>query len=473
MRRAVAVAALLLALPASAGDLAPVRMCAEWEPALGTVIAWPLKIPVELVRLLARDELVYVLVAYDDQEERARRALADWRIAPDHVRFVRTSVESEWTRDYGAHQVFDRRGRLVVVDPVYVDTPLFAADPPPVELGQEIPYHQRFPGDDRTNVDLAAFLGLPRWPMAAYLTGGNFLVDGHGAAFTTRAMLDENRSRMAEADFLSLVARLTGVETCHVLDNTEPLGIQHIDCWLKPLDEERLLVKRAPPGHPEHDRIERNVERLERLETCYGRPYEILRVDCPVYGSEPDFLTEEPQPALAAYTNSLILNRKVFVPLFGGPGDETALAVYRAALPGYEVHGFPFDGWRSFDALHCRTRAVFDADMLRLTHPRLRGPVAAGRPVEVSATVEGLGRTKVARRSVELLWRLEGEGEWRRLPLSSAGRPDAYRAAIPPQEAGAVVEYYLAAADRAGRRESLPRSAPAGFYTVTVSAGAP
>jgi len=164
--------------------------------------------------------------------------------------------------------------------------------------------------------------------MPAYLTGGNFLVDGHGTAFMTRAMVDENNSRMSDEAFLQMVEEFTGVHTCHVLDNTESPGIQHIDCWLKVLDEERLLVKQAPPDHPEYDWIEGNVRKLRQLETCFGRPYEILRIDCPVFGMERGFNPEE-EPALPAYTNSLILNHRVFVPRFGGPGDEAALATYR------------------------------------------------------------------------------------------------------------------------------------------------
>jgi len=55
----------------------------------------------------------------------------------------------------------------------------------------------------------------------------------------------------------------------------------------------------------------------------------------------------------------LILNRSVFVPLFDCAGDEPALATWRAALPGYRVVAIPYKGWKPFDALHCRTRAVF------------------------------------------------------------------------------------------------------------------
>jgi hypothetical protein len=47
---------------------------------------------------------------------------------------------------------------------------------------------------------------------------------------------------------------------------------------------------------------------------------------------------------------------------------------------------------------------------------------------------------------------------------------DSFVAAIPDQIAGAEVQYYLAAADLSGRSETLPRTAPAGFYTFTIAA---
>ena len=463
------VLAALLFLGASAKAPREPRIPAEWEPAVGTMIVWPLKLPPELVKRLAAEETLYVLVAYDDQEQHARRTFAGWGIDSDHVQFIRTSVESEWTRDYGAHQVFDRAGNLTVVDPIYIDTPLFPAERPPVKRGDELRYFRRYPGDDRTNLDVAEFFEFPLRSMAAHPTGGNFLVDGHGTAFMTRAMVDENNTRMSDSEFFALVKELTGVRACHVLDNTEKLGIQHIDCWLKLLDEETLLVKRAPTDHPEHARVERNLGRLRQLMTCYGRHYEIVRVDCPVYGTEPDPDTKDSQPALAAYTNSLILNRRVFVPQFGCPGDEAALATYRRALPGYQVHGIPFDGWRSNDALHCRTRAVFDRGLLFFSHARIRGEQPAGKPVPVAATIHAYSGRRLVRHALELRWRRAGESEWRTVPLARAGGPDAFQAQIPAQEAGTGMEYYLSVSDRSGRRETLPRSAPAGFYSFTVA----
>ncbi|MDP4147678.1 MAG: agmatine deiminase family protein [Bacillota bacterium] len=77
------------------------------------------------------------------------------------------------------------------------------------------------------------------------------------------------------------------------------------------------------------------------------------------------YVPSEDEPATtAAYTNSLILNKHVYVPLAGSryaEYDEAALEVYRKALPDYTVHGIigkPEAPWLGTDALHCRTHGV-------------------------------------------------------------------------------------------------------------------
>ena len=48
------------------------RVVAEWEPALGTMIRWPLGIPSDLVVELASDDILYVLVETNNQENHYR-----------------------------------------------------------------------------------------------------------------------------------------------------------------------------------------------------------------------------------------------------------------------------------------------------------------------------------------------------------------------------------------------------------------
>jgi agmatine/peptidylarginine deiminase len=454
---------LFLALAAAAAVSSPGndrRVIAEWEPAAGTLIAWPLEIPDALVVELAKDDEIYVLVSSEDAGQEARRKIIALGVADGRVHVIPSSVQSCWPRDYGSHQLFDARGILRHLDPIYIDTPEFPADPEPIRKGDHIKYPNAWPGDDRTNGAVATFFDAPLDAFPGFLTGGNFLVDGQGTAFSTRALLDENLVMWSEDEMRALVRKLAGIDRWVVLGNTEDKGIQHIDCWLKVLDEETLLVKRPPADHPEAARIERNLETLRGLSNAFGRPYRIVRIDCPRYKED----------RLAAYTNSLILNRKVLVPLFGIPADDLALETYRQAMPGYDVKGFVWDRWWNVDAVHCRTRAMFDKGMLHLTHARLRAAPASAHGYEVFVTVEDMSRAGLLEDGVRVFWR-RGSSEWARVALRPSVAPGTWSGEIPRQPAGSTIEYYVEAASRSGRTETLPRTAPRGFYAFDVGDG--
>ena len=77
------------------------RIVAEWEPALGTMIRWPLGIPSDLVVELASDDILYVLVENNNQENQARNSFNNWGVNIDNLMFIYTSTYSHWTRDHG------------------------------------------------------------------------------------------------------------------------------------------------------------------------------------------------------------------------------------------------------------------------------------------------------------------------------------------------------------------------------------
>jgi len=245
-----------------------------------------------------------------------------------------------------------------------------------------------------------------------------------------------------------------------VVPNFELFGIQHIDCFLKLLDEERILVARPPAGHPHSERAEAIVRELSSLRNAHGRPYEIIRIDTPPYWW--DFMP--------AYTNSLILNRKVLVPLYGIPADRDALETWRSAMPGYEVIGFEHDGgllerWMSFDALHCRTRAIWDPEMLHMAHRRIDRTVEPAESFPIEVRIVDHSRAGLIAEELQLSWRPAGEDRWRVIPMEATARPETFAASIPGADADRGIEYFLSAADRSGRRESLPRTAPDDYYS--------
>jgi len=454
---------LLSPLTATADPVQPARMIAEWEPAWGVLIRWPLNIPVELVREISEDDTVYTLVEGSGNENNARTTFQGAGVVMDHVRFIQTSVYSSWTRDWGPQCIFDGMGQMGITDPWFDGYPWVPGCGSRGEAGEPArPERARgYEEDDVIPGVVAAYLGIPHHEMQAYCTGGNIMTDGLGRAFSTEQMLAENAPYMSASAFFAEAEDFLGITDYQILSNPEVHGIQHIDCYAKLLDEETVLVKELPTWHPEYHCVETLVDEFEALETCWGRPYRIVRIWCEPYSGND----------AAGYTNSLIINRKVLVPMFGIAADSDALATYADAMPGYEVIGLTHTNWYDYDALHCRTMGIFDAGMLRMTHARLPDVVPPEPVHEVEVVIRAMSGAGLVPGEQVVMWRLEGAGSWEGGPLV-ASRGDTFTGAIPWQTPGDVVEYYVAAADSSGRSESLPRTAPDGYYAFQVDPAA-
>jgi agmatine/peptidylarginine deiminase len=348
-------------LAVASGELPSIdgpRMAAEWEPATGVLVAWPLHLPRDLIVALASEVRLYVTVSDDEARADAAGKLTAWGVPDNACTFIVTPQGDGWygTRDWGPVAVFDRTGRCHLVDARYLDYP--ASGPGD---GDAVYWLSRVEGldfspDDDAPAAVAETLGLPRVEFPYALTGGAVATDGLGTAFVTEAVIRENellgvsRERLLEA-----AESVLGIERFVVVPNYERLGVHHIDCLLKLLDSERILVKRPPRDHEEYRAVEKAVEVLSNQSSPSGRPYEVLRIDTPRYRDD----------ELANYTNALILNGRVYVPLFGIDADEQAMAIWRRVMADHEVLGFEYEGehgWTYTDALHCRAKAIWDPD---------------------------------------------------------------------------------------------------------------
>jgi agmatine/peptidylarginine deiminase len=438
------------------------RVAAEWEPVVGVIIGWPLKLPKALVIEMAKEVDLFVTVADCRDEQRAVRTFADWGIDPRRVHGVLTEQGSGYhlTRDWGPFAVFDGSGAYRLVDGRYLDYPLGGMRTERFRWLTRLVRVDYRP-DDRAPAAVAQALGQRNIQLPLALTGGNVAFDGLGAGFASQILLAENRAKgISEDQFRRIVWQELGVARFHFLPHFERIGIQHVDCLFKLLDPERLLVKRAPPGHPSFQAIERVACLLSQLTNSYGRPYQILRIDTPSYHRN----------KMANYTNSVIVNRKIYVPLFGIPADLAALATWRAAMPGYEVMGFPYEGWSYTDALHCRVRGIWDPHMLYLTHRPLDACVPWASRFTLDVHVRDYSSAGLIGNQLHLAWRRHGSPAWERLRLQPAAQGHAFRATIEGVHPGQTVEYFFSAASRSGRQETLPRTAPQGFYTFTTEA---
>lgn len=463
------------------------RIAAEWEPALGVMVAWPPAIPRALVQEFAKDTTLYCMVADSHVQSQAEATLAEWGVSLDKVKFlvVEQGEDCSWPRDWGPQPLFKADGSYCVLGPRYVySTPfcspgcepseLYCAGEEPVPLAQ---YECDGMEDEAAGV-IAEQLGVEFVKLPFAFTGGNVLSDGVNSIISTEVLVFENMfDGTGRESFLHQVASVTNMTNYTITSNYEDFSLNHIDCLAKPIDDRRLLVLRFPEDHPHYQRVEDVVNNeLATALNSYGQPWEIVRLDTGYIHRE---------GMVAAYINSLILNKNVYVPCYSIPEDALALEQWRDAMPGYNVKGFEFVladepesdntrgiyeqiGWDAGDVLHCRTRAVWDPEMLYVRASRPCCEIAANEPFDVVATVVAYSGRALRVDQLVLCYRVSGSSEWTRVALRPRKTLETYAACIPGMPSGTTVEYYVQAADESGRLEAAPRTAPAGFYSYVV-----
>lgn len=460
------------------------RVAAEWEPAVGTMIVWPLSIPYKLVVELAKDNHLYTLVENELSKNEALKWYTEWGIDPARNTFVYApqGVDSWWVRDWGPNAVFMADGKMKLADGKYIYST------PYTTIGCDAIMHFLYTSkdkqiikteiDDNATIHLGKGLDIELLDLPFINTGGNVLTDGLGTAFSTCILLNENKYfGVSKGKFLQLNKDLLGFDRYNVISNFEKQGIHHIDCFMKLLDEERILVIEPPKDHglnKIYDQIVQNE--LSKLKTSYGRPYEILRIKSGRYKEQ----------RLAAYTNSIIINKTIYVPLFKIKEDSIALNRWQEVMPGYTIKGFTFDfadepfvtqkikehytsyGWDSEDGLHCRTRAIWDSQMLFISVKRIEPEVDAKHKNEVYVTIIDYSKKELVKEQCKLHWRVTGETDWKSIPLNQTESPNHFIAEIPYNTRGAPIEYYISAVSNSGRTETQPRTAPIGTYKFSI-----
>lgn len=417
--------------------VAPVRMCAEWEPAVSVLIRYPVGLPWNLISQLAQDLHITCLAS---NVSSAQSAFVNNGISLSDVTFVSTSTNSYWTRDYGPWSVFDGNDSVGISDHVY---------------NRRYTPHNRI-DDDESNWDLAPALGIKLWKTLLAHTGGNMMCDGHGIAMSSNNVYSDDNPTLSVDSVNALMNAYWGIQTYYTFNDPLQSYINHIDCYAKFLSEEKVVVIRN--GYDDAA-LNQLANYIATLTNCYGRNYEVVRLNCPL------------SPDSAAYVNSLILNNKVYVPITGNTTyDTAALNFYEREMPGYDAVGFQYAGASGFeptDAIHCRTMAIFDPGMLFVDHD----PGVDTAQKRVRAFVHDYNGQGVIPDSVFFIWKLSSEPQFGNYDVMERvpGFEDSFYIYLPqPVSDGFVtIDYYICASDSSGRTEKDPYTAPAGYYTLT------
>ena len=398
----------------------PVRNIAEFERMKGVLIRYPFGISTELIAEMSEGVTVYCLVS-SNQENAALSTMENGGVNMENVEIVLGPTDSYWTRDYGPWWVVDGDRNVAIVD---------------------FTYNRPRPNDNDAPLKISNYLDVPFYASDIIHAGGNYMTDGIGIAASSDLVFNEND--LSNEDVITLMEDYYGIETYHVIDDPNNTYIDHIDCWGKYLSHTKVLIREVPESHPQYSMIEETAEYFSSSLNKWGEPWELYRV-----------WTPNNQP----YTNSLILNEKVFVPTTGGSYDDDAIAIYEEALPGYEILGFS-GSWQSTDALHCRTKGIPDLDMLQMFHNPLNygtNPDENGYKIEL--IIDDLSETGIINDSVKVFYKTIESSTWEFEHLWVSDVPeelDHWIGWIPALTDSNFIQYYIQGADSSGRIERNP-----------------
>lgn len=406
------------ATPAPTGNI---RQTAEFERMQGVFIRYQFGIPMDFIKAMATHTTVYTICASTNERRTVINAYVAAGVDTTNCEFLLADSDSYWTRDYGAWYVV-------------VDNEVSVCD---------FMYNRPRPNDDAIPSEVSNFLTEPYYGMSVIHTGGNYMTDGMGIAASTTIVYEESYATLgiSSAEVDQRMNDYLGIHTYHVVQDPNNTYIDHIDCWGKYLDIDKILIREVPTYHPQYADIEATAAYFASQTSSYGAPYEIYRVNTP--NNEP-------------YSNSLILNDHVYVPIVNDAiNDAAAIAVYEAAMPGYTivpVAGLadPY-GWESTDALHCRTRGAVDEEMLYIRHIANPSDRNSTEDYLISAEINSYGGYDI--NTADLYYKID-DGSWNSLPMTEV--KGTYTATIPQQSTGSVVSYYIHSEDSSGRIENHP-----------------
>ncbi|MEW6469411.1 MAG: agmatine deiminase family protein [Bacteroidota bacterium] len=428
--------------------VSPVRTAAEWEEIDYLCITWTSYQSMlrEIVRNAQNECTVYIICT---DSNTVKSYLTSGGVPLVNLHFKQAPYNSVWIRDYGPNSAYTNDvDSLILVDWKY-----------------NRPTRTR---DDTIPSVIARDLGLPVYlttvsPNDIIHTGGNWMSDGLGTAFSSNLVLNENPSK-TNAQINAIHNSFMGINTYIKMTVLPYDGINHIDMHMKLLDEETLLVGQYPTGVSDGPQIEANIQYvLSNYTSVFGTPYRIIRIPMPPEqnGTWPnqggDYLT---------YVNASFVNKTIIVPQYYQQYDTTALRIWRESCPGYNVVGINSNASiAASGSLHCITHEIATSDPLLIVHQKLQNTTNTTIPYQVDARIQH--RSGIA--SATLYYRTDTLQPYSSTSMTLTNVPNnTWTGFIPPQSAGTTVYYYISATSVSGKTQLRPIVAPAGYWKFKV-----
>ncbi len=440
-----------------------VRTPAEWEEHQVLLLSWE-GFP-NIVRQIAdHASREMQVIIFSESPNQTESVLVSSGVDMTNITIQNEDLNTVWIRDFGPWTIYENDvDSLMLVDWIY---------------------NRARPQDDKIPHEAAEELGLQIFetsdpPYNLVATGGNFMVDGLGTAFSSELILDENTqsfynqniigypnseiSTFVPQDFesvLDILNRFMGIEEYITMDVLPYDAIHHIDMHMKLLDEETILIGQYPEGVADGPQIEANIAFIkENFMSPFGTPYKFVRIPMPPDGGfYPDDYGD-----YRTYANAIFLNRTILVPTYEEQFDIPALDIWREQMPGYNIQGINCNDmiWAS-GALHCITKLIGVNDPLHIVHKALEDTEWKEQH-DIAFTANHRSGINDAK----LFYRAQGEDVYNELDMISTG--DLWwTGAIPAYESGTTVEYYVQANATSGKSLNRPMPAPEGYWSFDI-----
>lgn len=439
----------------------PVRTMAEWEEIQALAICWTDYTGIlKQIVAAAKTECEVVIVCANQadvvsvlQDNTFGGPLPDL----DNITFIVDDFNSVWMRDYGAECVYKNE-----VDSLYL---------------LDWIYNRPRPDDDVIPDAIGTTMGIgvfntTQAPYDLVHTGGNFMADGFGTAFSSNLVIDENGANgqfnqtvKTPAQVDALMQQWMGINNYIRMETLPYDGIHHIDMHMKLIDEETLLVGEFPQGESDGPQLETNLQVIAANETnVFGQPYRVVRIPMPPStGGQ-----WAPDASYRTYANNVFVNKTVIVPTYRTEYDTTALRILHEQLPGYRIVPIDCDDnganiISASGAIHCITKGVGVADPLLIKHQRLLDTYETVNPYPVTAYM----RHKSGISSANLFWTTDTTQAWNEVPMADQGSGN-WGASIPAHPAHTTIYYYVQGTANSGKTQVRPIVAPQGWWKFNV-----
>ena len=309
---------------------------AEFDSVAGIIFAWEAysTLLTELIKEVAEEDTAWVVVDNTSEENSVINTLSNADVNMDHVVFQVIPTNSVWIRDYGPWWIIEPENSRAIIDFVY---------------------NRPRPLDDAYPELAAEYFGINYYGLGLIEAGGNMLLDGKGAVIVSNVIFDGSQGfdpnltqEQLEQYFLDYFGVHKVIVTPHLIND----GTGHIDMFVKLINDTTVIVgeyENQSAGYPgNYDICNQVASQLANETNGAGRPFNIVRMPMPPYNNGITY----------TYINSLIVNNKVLVPIYGlsteFANDDSVLALYETIMPGVEAIGFdcnqiiPANG-----AIHC------------------------------------------------------------------------------------------------------------------------